>query len=89
MENFWVNSSLTVGLLNLFLWGNFFENSPTNFVKLKRNKAKDSVCGEKVLKYLRKSNTEKKIKIYVSKPVWEQICHSLERTNRSFGINFV
>ena len=29
------------------------------------------------------------MKIYVNKIIWEQICHSLERTIRSFGINFV
>ena len=43
-----------------FVGGTFFENSPTNFVQMRRNKAKYSVFGEELLKYLLKSNTEKK-----------------------------
>jgi hypothetical protein len=60
---FWVNSTVTVGLLNLFPWRNvFWKNLLTNFVLLKRSKTKDSMWGEGVvLKYLCKSNTENKI----------------------------
>jgi hypothetical protein len=46
------------------------------------------VFGEEVLKYLLKFNTEE-MKTYVNKTILKQICHSLERTNRSFGIQFV
>jgi hypothetical protein len=83
----WVNSSVNV---HLFLLGGgaFFKTLLSVSYNWKRNKAKDSVCGEEVLKYLLKFNTED-MKIYVNKTILGQICHSLERKNRSFGIHFI